>query len=131
MKKMNTGEKISSIYIMPTPKNPELYKNAKQQADKIYSKPSAYKSGFIVKKYKELGGTYQDDNKPKNLERWYLEKWQTVGTAKQYPVYRPTKRISSATPLLASEIKPTNLKKQIKLKQIIKGKRNLPMFEKI
>jgi hypothetical protein len=30
-------------------------------ADKIYSKPSAYKSGYIVKKYKELGGTYSGD----------------------------------------------------------------------
>ena len=27
-------------------------------ADEIYEKPSAYKSGYIVKKYKELGGKY-------------------------------------------------------------------------
>jgi hypothetical protein len=31
-------------------------------ADKIYEKSSAYKSGYIVKKYKEMGGRYKDDN---------------------------------------------------------------------
>ena len=38
--------------------NPELYQKAKQIADEKYDKPSAYKSGFIVKTYKDLGGTY-------------------------------------------------------------------------
>jgi hypothetical protein len=37
--------------------NPELYKKAKQIAVEKYNKPSAFKSGFIVKTYKELGGT--------------------------------------------------------------------------
>ena len=113
---------------MPIPTNPELYNKAKEIADKTYKKSSAYKSGFIVKKYKELGGGYVDDNKPKNLKRWYEEGWVSVGGL--YPTYRPTKRISKATPLTVNEISSKNLKKQIALKQKIKGKKNLPPFEK-
>lgn len=112
---------------MPTPSNPELYAKAKEIADKTYSKPSAYKSGFIVKTYKQMGGTYDNDNKQKNLKRWFMEDWKDVGN-KSYPVYRPTRKVSKATPLLVSEIKPANLEAQIKLKQKIKGGRNLPKF---
>jgi len=36
--------------------NPTLYEKVKFIADNLYDKPSAYKSGFIVKTYKELGG---------------------------------------------------------------------------
>lgn len=124
---------MSSYYIndtfgyMPTILNPKLYENARAIADKKYSKSSAYKSGFIVKTYKELGGKYKDDNQPKNLKRWFKEDWADVGNT-TYPVYRPTKRISKKTPLLASEIDAINLAKQIKLKQSIKGKQNLPPF---
>lgn len=114
---------------MPKINNPELYERAKKKADKVYSKPSAYKSGYIVKTYKSIGGTYSDDNKPKDLARWYLEDWKDIGMS-SYPVYRPTKRISKRTPLTPQEIKPTNLSKQIKLKQIFRGSKNLPKFEK-
>lgn len=116
-----------STYYMPTILNPKLYEKARSIADEKYSKSSAYKSGFIVKTYKELGGKYKDDNQPKNLKRWFKEDWADVGNA-TYPVYRPTKRISKKTPLLASEIDAVNLAKQIKLKQSIKGKQNLPPF---
>jgi hypothetical protein len=112
---------------MPTPTNQKLYEQVKRYADSIYEKPSAYKSGFIVKKYKELGGEYLDDNKPKNLKRWYEENWEDVGHS-NYPVYRPTIRVSKKTPLTPSEIEPSNLKEQILLKQKIKGKHNLPPF---
>jgi len=114
---------------MPIPKNIELYNFVKHEADKIYKKSSAYKSGFIVKKYKELGGEYIDDNQPKNLQRWYKEQWSDVGK-QPYPVYRPTIKISSKTPLTVNEIDKNNLKKQIKLKQKIKGIKNLPPFKK-
>jgi len=40
---------------MPIIDNPDIYKKAKEIADEKYSKPSAYKSGVIVKKYKEMG----------------------------------------------------------------------------
>ena len=41
---------------MPQPKDKALYDKVKKMADEIYKKPSAYKAGKIVKKYKELGG---------------------------------------------------------------------------
>ena len=103
---------------MSTPNNKKLYSLVKLEADAKYKKPSAYKSGYIVKRYKQLGGTYSDDDKPKELERWFKEKWQDIGNL-SYPVYRPTKRINEDTPLLASEINKNNLMKQILLKQII------------
>lgn len=113
---------------MPTPINKDLYEAVKEYADIVYSKPSAYKSGFIVKMYKKLGGTYRDDHKELNLERWFFEKWKNVGDG-EYPVYRPTIRINKRTPLTISEIDKTNLKKQIKLKQKIRGEKNLPPFK--
>jgi len=108
--------------------NPDLYNKAKQIADATYSKPSAYKSGFIVKKYKELGGTYSGKKENKGIGRWFQEEWKDVGN-QEYPVYRPTKRITKDTPLTPNEIKPSNLKKQIALKQVIKGDANLPPFQ--
>jgi hypothetical protein len=55
---------------MPTIDNPKLYKQAKEIVYDRYDKPSAYRSMALVKLYKELGGTYTDDGKPKNLKRW-------------------------------------------------------------
>lgn len=113
---------------MPIVDNPELYQKAKAIADEKYTKPSAYKSGFIVKKYKELGGTYTDDKQPKKLANWFREQWADIGGL-DYPVYRPTKRVNKDTPLTPEEIDPVNLLKQILLKQQLKGEHNLPKFE--
>jgi len=114
---------------MPIILDEDLYNKAKKIADEKYKKPSAYKSGFIVKTYKDLGGRYKDDNKPKNLKRWFKEDWKDVGH-KEYPVYRPTRRVNKSTPLTVTEIDPMNLQDQIKKKQVIKGKKNLPPFKK-
>ena len=114
---------------MPRVVDKELYNLVKQHADEIYKKPSAYKSGYIVKTYKKLGGKYQDDNKSKNLKRWFEEKWKDIGH-KSYPVYRPTIRVNNKTPLTVDEIDTTNLKKQIKQKQVIRGEKNLPPFKR-
>ena len=115
---------------MPIVVNQELYNKVKKEADELYSKPSAYKSGWIVKTYKQRGGKYKDDDKPKNLKRWYEENWISISKPNEYPVYRPTKRITKDTPLTASEIDQKQAKEQIKLKQKIKGKKNLPKFKK-
>ena len=112
---------------MPIPIDTNLYKKVKEYADNIYKKPSAYKSGFIVKTYKEHGGRYIDDDNPKNLSRWFKENWKNIGNL-DYPVYRPTKRVSKETPLTINEIDPLNLLEQIILKQKIKGDSNLPKF---
>jgi hypothetical protein len=113
---------------MPTPLDKKLYEKAKAEADKVYTKSSAYKSGYIVKLYKKMGGEYADDGQPHNLERWYKERWSDIGH-KDYPVYRPTIRINKKTPLTADEIDKKNLKSQIKLKQVYKGYKNLPPFK--
>jgi hypothetical protein len=113
---------------MPTPMNPRLYAKAKAKADETYKTHSAYKSGFIVKEYKRLGGKYLEDSKPKDLKRWFKEKWGDVGN-KKYPVYRPSVKVSKKTPLLASEIDPKDLKKKISQKQKIKSSKNLKPFK--
>lgn len=115
---------------MPTPDNPTLYAKARKLADQVYDRPSAYKSGYIVKKYKELGGTYSNEaKKEKTLTRWFKEEWKDIG-GKDYPVYRPTKRANARTPTTASEVDPKHLRKQIFLKQRIRGTANLPKFKK-
>jgi len=109
--------------------NKKLYERVKKDIYSKYKKPSAYRSGALVKQYKKLGGKYSGNKKKGSLTRWFREKWEDVG-GKNYPVYRPTKRISKKTPLTVREISPRNLKDQIKLKQRIKGLRNLPGFKK-
>jgi hypothetical protein len=110
-------------------KDKDIYLEAKKIVYQQYKKPSAYRSGALVKKYKELGGEYSGEKKKTGLTRWFKEKWEDIGN-KDYPVYRPTIRVNSETPLLVSEIDAENLKKQIKLKQKIKGDKNLPKFVK-
>lgn len=118
---------------MPIPKDKALYNRVKKMADEIYKKPSAYKSGYIVKTYKELNGEYIDDNQPKKLQAWFKAKWTDINpnkTKTSYPVYRPTIKVNKQTPLTVKEIDEKNLKQQIKLKQQIRGVKNLPPFKK-
>jgi hypothetical protein len=124
--KINGKSLLKKIYGGSIPTDTSLYLKAKKIADKTYKKPSAYKSGFIQKTYKKLGGEFKDDG-DKPLKRWFKEKWKDIGN-QEYPVYRPTKRVSKRTPLTPQEIDPSNLKKQIALKQKIKGEKNLPPF---
>jgi len=114
---------------MPIIDNPVLYEKAKKIIYKQYLKPSAYRSGALVKLYKEMGGTYSGKKTNTGLTNWFKAEWADIGNG-DYPVYRPTKRINKSTPLTASEIDPVQLKKQIKLKQKIKGTKNLPPFIK-
>ena len=115
---------------MSVPINKKLYETVVQDADRIYKKPSAYKSRYIVKEYKKRGGKYVG-KKPvnKGLDRWFKEDWRDVGK-RDYPVYRPTKRITKDTPLTVSEIDKKDLQKKIEKKQIIKGSQNLKPFKK-
>lgn len=120
------------VIYMAIPLNKKLYEKVKMMANNIYSKPSAYKSGFIVKKYKELGGKYKQDNNKKNLNRWFREQWVDVceylkGNIKKcgrdnkkekYPYCRPLKRISKDTPKTINEIDKNKLIKACKLKKI-------------
>lgn len=114
---------------MAIPIDKKLYNKVKQEANIVYDKPSAYKSMWIQKEYKNQGGTYKEDGKERKLQRWIDEEWKDIGN-KEYPVYRPTKRVTKDTPLTIDEIDPIQAKKQIELKQVIKGDANLPPFKK-
>jgi len=109
------------------PLNKKLYERAKAIVYPKYKKPSAYRSGAVVKMYKDMGGKFKDNEGGRPLARWFKEEWKDVGN-KEYPVLRPTKRISKDTPLTAKEIDPENLQLQIKEKQKIKGEQNLKPF---
>lgn len=118
--------------------NKKLYEQVKQDINKIYSKSSAYRSGAYIKEYKKRGGTFLE-KKPSQIDktplaRWFAEGWKSINNIKDgsegYPTYRPTKRVTKKTPLTIDEIDKSNLKKQIELKQKIKGKSNLPPFKK-
>ena len=60
---------------MPIVLDPHLYTRARRTVDKQYTKPSAYKSGAIVREYKRLGGRYKEDGNELSLARWFKEKW--------------------------------------------------------
>jgi hypothetical protein len=113
---------------MPIPIDKDLYNKVKEIADNVYKKHSAYKSMYIQKLYQKYGGEYEEDGEERKLSRWMNEEWRDIGN-KEYPVFRPTKKISSDTPLLVSEIDKKDLQKKIKLKQKIKGDENLPKFK--
>lgn len=114
------------------PRNMKLYNKAKSRIYSKYKKHSAYRSGAVIKLYKKLGGTFVNDGKEKTLKRWFKEKWKDVNpnkTANSYPVYRPTKRINSRTPLTLREIDKKDLRKKSRIKQVIRGYKNLSPFK--
>jgi hypothetical protein len=109
-----------------------LYDAVKRHSDKVYDKNSAYKSMYIQRLYREMGGRYSDSGDSKTLrplEKWIAEDWKNVAKKGQYPVLRPSKRVDASTPLTISEIDPVDLQKQIKRKQVIRDKGNLPPFK--
>ena len=117
---------------MPIPKDPRLYERARRETYARYKTPSAYRSGALVKRYKELGGTYVDDGREATLKRWFKEKWQDVNpfkTSKSYPVYRPTVRVNSRTPLTVYEVDARDLRRQSKIKQVFRNEHNLRPFK--
>jgi hypothetical protein len=85
----------------------KLYEKVKAFIYKKYPTHSAYRSGLLVKKYKELGGTYTGKRKGP-LARWFKEDWKSdtghYGYTSKSSVYRPTKRISKQTPTTFSEL---------------------------
>jgi hypothetical protein len=118
--------------IVNQPLDMKLYEKVKKKVYAIYEKPSAFRSGAVVKMYKELGGKYSGERAKGTLTRWFKEEWKDVNpekSASSYPVFRPTKRITKNTPLTVDEVDKRNLRKQSRLKQKIKGKHNLKPFK--
>ena len=99
----------------PTPRDIILYDKIKKDISDKY-KHSAYRSGLIVKKYKEeyVKKYNRDDayigDKPKlsNLQRWFLEDWKNqrgeTGYKYKTDIYRPTIRINNNTPTTFNEL---------------------------
>jgi hypothetical protein len=98
---------------------------------------SAYRSGLLVKTYKEefkkkYGNIepYFGNKKMEGLTRWYRENWININPENGknlYPTYRPTIRVTKDTPKTVQEIPPEKLYKHYLLKQAYKH-RNLPKF---
>jgi len=98
--------------------NPKLYEKAKKEADKKYERHSAYKSMYIQKVYKDLGGKYKSGKRLKgSTTRWNEEEWIQVlpylknnkkiacgEDNKKNKVCRPFKRVDKNTPITLPEL---------------------------
>lgn len=115
-----------------TPINKRLYGQVVADAKKRFNVwPSAYASGWVVHRYKELGGTYQTIQKENTtLDRWFRQKWVNVcelpkivscgrskASMKDYPYCRPLKRITKDTPKTARELTSKEITKRCEKKK--------------
>ena len=104
------------------PTNPELWSRSLAWARSKYKVcPSAYCNGAAAKRYKSKGGGWKkksaNESVNEDLRRWFKEKWVDVSKkvdgkhppcgrkdddGKSYPKCRPSKKVSSETPKVAS-----------------------------
>ena len=110
------------------PKDQKLYDGVKARVYKEIPQHSAYRSGQIVKKYKEAykkkhGNTnaYSGTKTKGNLTKWFKEDWKNqrggTGYKKKGDVYRPTKRVDKTTPATFKELSKTQISKAMKEKK--------------
>ena len=114
---------------MSKPKDQSLYNKAKNQVYSKITKHSAYRSGLVVKKYKEMykkkygsSSAYSGTKTiQKGLGRWFKEKWRNqkgeVGYKKKGDVYRPTVRVNKDTPKTFNELGKSRVRKAMKEKK--------------
>ena len=107
------------------PLDMKLYNDIKNKVWKMYDKPSAYRSGMLVKLYRESGGRYSGDkDKDEGFSLWFASKWLNqrgeVGYKYKSDVYRPTVKVSSKTPTTVQELPPKELEKARRDKYIHK-----------
>ena len=115
---------------MSIPADGRLYDAVKQRVYKEIPKHSAYRSGLLVQEYKRaFASRYGEEKDPyigvkkKNtgLTRWFAEEWRNesggVGYDSKNTLYRPTKRVSAATPKTWSEIPKSRVKSARKEKK--------------
>jgi len=138
---------------MPEPINKELYAKAKAIINQKYgTHTSAYRSMAIVKKYKSMGGKYQDDGGSRKTTRWLNEKWVNVnakkegggyeecgkrrnevsnlgassgGSSGKYPLCRPSVSVSSETPKKYQDIPKSRINMVNLKKQKLQNKGNI------
>ena len=114
---------------MAEPKNKTLYEKVKKEIYKKIPKHSAYRSGHLVKKYKDsYRKKYGNTKNPyigkktskRGLKRWFSEKWRNqrgkIGYKYKSDIYRPTKRITSKTPKIFKELTKKNISRRRKEK---------------
>ena len=103
------------------PVNKTLYMKIKKEVYKKYPKHSAYRSGLLVKKYKEAGGTYKGVKTEEGLTRWFKEQWKNqrgkTGYKSTKDIYRPTKKITKDTPKTFKELSKKDIEKAQKEKE--------------
>ena len=108
--------------------NPELYRQAKKEADEKYKRSGLYKSAWLVRRYTALGGKYSG-TKPKNtgINRWLKsedwiqvipfitkdEKIQCGSTEGKQIACRPSKRATKDTPITIQECIEKHGKKKV------------------
>ena len=100
-------------------KNSESYKKALNEANEIYgTKSIVYRSSYIVQKYKDFGGVYNEKRTPEKekLTQWFEEKWISIipylkenkkiicGSSDGNQGCRPLIRINKDTPLTIDEL---------------------------
>lgn len=56
----------------------QIYLAAKHSADQVHSKPSAYKSMFIMEEYKRMGGKIDESKSKHGLRKWIDEDWRNL-----------------------------------------------------
>ena len=105
---------------MSTPADPQLYESVKRRVYERYPKHSAYRSGHLVREYKESfarkhGATRKPyvGEKKGGLTRWFAERWRNESGGVGYDnnmLYRPTVRVTKDTPKTWSELKPAAIK---------------------
>jgi hypothetical protein len=137
---------------MSKPLDKKLYEKVKSLANKKFtSKSGIYRSSWIVKEYKRLGGKYSGKRpsiKSPGLRRWYKEKWvdlnrpvknsngKVIGykscgrssvkrSKAKYPLCRPSKRVTSLTPKTYKQLNKRSLNKAKKQKSIVRGSKNI------
>jgi hypothetical protein len=128
----------------PTPRDKDLYKRTKQSVYLKIPKPSAYRSGILVKTYKKRFSTKYGTTKSPyigkkttktkktGLTRWFKEKWVNqkgeIGYHSKSDIYRPSIRITKKTPITYKELSSEQIKKARSTKYL-KGR--VPKFSNL
>jgi len=114
---------------MNIPKDKTLYDKVKKETYAKYQKHSAYRSGLLVKKYKE---EYEKKHKStdayegkkqtnKGLTRWFSEEWKNqrgeIGYQKKGDIYRPTIKVNKKTPKTFKELSKKDITDAMKEKK--------------
>ena len=121
---------------MPEPVDKKLYDKIKKEVYKKMPDHSAYRSGILVKKYKEkFEEKYGSKKSPykgkktrkKGLKRWFEEEWVNqrgeVGYKYKNDIYRPKIRITDDTPITHDELTEKEIEKA-RVKKYRKGRVN-------